>query len=94
MNTKTYKVGDQTKIFLKGESPWGTVVETDDLNPNEKVKVRIDNKLFPEYSEHEKAQFTKGQFGTVEPLKDHHGKKKGDEVWCKRGEYGEWIPDI
>lgn len=22
-----YNVGDQTKIFLKGESPWGTVVE-------------------------------------------------------------------
>jgi len=81
------EVGEVVKIFLKGERPWGTIVEVG----GDKIKVRIDNKLFPEYSEHEQAQFLNREFGTVEPLTDKHGKKKGDEVWCERGVFNDWV---
>lgn len=35
------KVGDIVKIFLKGESPWGIITDTD----GDRIKVEIDNSL-------------------------------------------------
>jgi len=81
------KIGDETKIFLKGESPWGTILEI----AGDKIKVRIDSKLFFDMSEHEQAQFLNKEFDEVGKLENPHGKTQGDEVWCERGEYGEWV---
>lgn len=83
------KLGDVVKIFLGGENPWCTVVETDE----DKIKVCIDSKLYNEFSEHEKAQFLNKELGTVKPMETSHGRVKGDEVWCKKDEeFDIWVP--
>jgi len=83
-------IGDDVKVYLKGESPWGEVLEID----GDRVKVRIGNKLFHELSEHEQAQFLKRELGTVEPIPNLHGQKQGDEIWCEwDGKHAIFIPD-
>lgn len=80
------EVGMEVKIHLKGESPWGKVLET----KNDEIKVRIINKLYHELSEHERSRFMKQEIGVLGELENLHGKKQGDQLWCHRGENGEW----
>ncbi len=83
-----YSVGDTTKVFLRGESPWAKVTEVH----GEMVKVRIINKLFFEYSPEVQAEWTLDEFDKAAPLPRLHNYKKGDELWCEKGEFGEWVP--
>ena len=80
-------IGDEVKIFLKGESPWGNIVEIE----GEKIKVKITSKLIFEFSEHERAQIVNSTFGSGKALPRLHNRKKGDEVWCSRGKFNEWV---
>ncbi len=79
---------DYEKVHLPGENPYVEVLERTDTM----IKGRIANKLFPEYSGDEQAEFTGQHFGTAEPLPALHSFKRGDEVWFERGEFGEWEP--
>ena len=83
------QIGDDVKVFLKGESPWGTVVEIE----KDRIKVRIESKLFGEFSEHEQARFLKQNFDDVKPMKTLHGRVQGDEIWCVKGEFDEWVDE-
>lgn len=74
------KIGNDVKIFLDGESPWGVITDID----IHKIKVKITSKLFHELSEIEQAQFMKREWSTVEKIPCLHGKKQGDEFWCKK----------
>jgi len=81
-------IGDTIKVLLPGERPWAKIIgETDEM-----VQARIINKLFREFSEHEQAQFTKREFGEIEPLPELHSFKQGDEIWFELGEHGDWVP--
>lgn len=82
-------IGQEVKIFLKGESPWGTIIEISE----EKIKVRIDSKLFFDMSEHEQAQFLNREFSDIKPIQNPHGKTQGDEIWCQKGEFNEWVAE-
>lgn len=57
-------VGEEVKVFLKGESPWAVVTHSSD----EIIKVMFHMKVYG-------------------PL---HGHKKGDEIWCRRRDFGAW----
>ena len=80
-------VGDTMKVFLPGESPWAEILEVNCGNKL-RIKARIVNKLFHEYSEHEQARMMKRDWGTVEHLPKVHDYKQGDEVWFTFGKYG------
>ena len=70
------QVGDTVKVKLPGESPWAECIEV-----FEHAWVgRITNKLFKQYSEFERAKFTKDYFGTVIPPEPAHNLKQGDVV--------------
>lgn len=88
--TKLLEVGEVVKIILKGERPWGTIIEIKEPD----IKVRIDSKLLFDYSEFEQASFTNSNFGTVKPLENLHGHTQGDEVWCVKNQYDEWVEKI
>jgi hypothetical protein len=76
------------KMSLRGESPWGAVVERYD---DGSVKLRIVNKLFNEYTSQQKREILDG-FGSGEILPELHQYKQGDEVLCRENEYGLWEP--
>ena len=82
-------IGDVVKVHLPGESPWAEVLE----EKNDRIRGRINNKLFHDYSEHEQARWLKGEFDTVETLPKLHKFSQGDELWFRRGDYNEWVPD-
>ena len=83
-----YSVGDTTKVFLPGESPWAEVVEV----AEGLVKVLILNDLVFDMPREDQAAFTGEAFGTAEPLKRSNDYHKGDELWCEKGQFGEWMP--
>lgn len=77
------QVGQRVKVSLPGESPWAEVVEITDRG----FKGRVDNKLLREYSEIEKAAFSKKFFGTVQKLPELHDYKYNDILefaWCDK----------
>ena len=88
-------VGDTVKVVLPGESPWAEILEVD-LGDKLRIKARIVNKLFHEYSEHEQARAMKRDWDSVEPLPwdsveplpKLHDYKQGDEVWFRFGKHG------
>lgn len=89
--TRNMKVGDFAKVNLNGECPWAEVLE---MTP-EGFRGRINNKLLPEYSEFEQAQWTKEVFGSVEPLEHLHSYKQDDELLFIEGAghwEGQWVP--
>ena len=86
-------IGENIKVLLPGERPWVEVIE----ESNGRIKGRILNKLYAEYSEHEQAQFMKREWGSVEPLPKLHDFKKNDEVWFEAGagnEKGWLVPAV
>ena len=84
-------IGESVKVLLPGELPWVKVIKEFDG----RIKGRILNKLYSEYSEHEHAQFMKRECGGVEELPKLHDFKKGDELWFEKGtgnREGHWVP--
>lgn len=71
------EIGSLIKVGLPGETPWAEVVSIVDAKS---FIGRIDNKLFREYSEIEKARFLSDNFGTVKSLPELHKYKKDDLV--------------
>ncbi len=79
------------KVLLPGERPWIEFLD----RSQDRIKGRITNKLWPEFSEHEQAQVMNRDFGTVEKLPVLHNYKKGDELWFEQGtgnREGWWVP--
>lgn len=83
-------IGETIKVYLPGESPWAEITAEEDG----RVKARILNKLFHEFSEHEQARWLGDHFGTVKPLERLHSYKQGDELWFTKDEHNNWIPDV
>jgi hypothetical protein len=85
-------VGEHIKVLLPGETPWAECVA---VYPDGTWDGRIDNRLFYEMSEHERAQFMKREFGSVSPVPRLHQYKLDDVIRFKR-EQTEccecWIP--
>lgn len=79
------KIGDSVKVHLGGESPWATVI---DLSPN-RFKGKIDNVLFNDYDDQDKADFA-NQHGFVPEI--NHDLHYEDEVWFYT-ENGMWLVD-
>lgn len=87
------KIGDDVKVLLPGESPW-VVVEA--IIPDGFVG-RINNKLFREYSEFEKAQWINNTWDTAIKLPELHPYSRGDLVCFTKfvgPEYEAWAPAI
>lgn len=76
-----HKHANYVKVLLPGERPWVEVLDERDG----KIRGKITNKLYAEYSEHEQAQFMKREWGSIEPLPKLHDFKKGDELWFEQG---------
>ena len=82
------KVGDDVKLYLPGESPWGIVIAVLDET---RIQARINNKLFREYSADEQMEWIGEQFGTGYYLEELHGYKYGDvATFIKHPEFGSW----
>lgn len=73
------------KMRLPGETPWGEIVE---MHDDGSATLRIDNKLFHEYSSDEKREF----LGVWDDLPKLHDFKQNDRVLCRKDEYGFWVP--
>ena len=85
-------IGETVKVLLPGERLWVEVIGASDG----KIRGRIINTPFHEFSEHEQAQFMKREFGDVEPLPKLHSFKKDDEVWFEMGTGNErgWLVPV
>ncbi len=85
------KVGEVVKVHLPGESPWAECVAVHDNY----WAGRIDNKLFAEYSEIERAAFLKGSWKNVKPLPELHNHKQHDLInFAWSSEYSIWEPVV
>lgn len=86
------KEPDFVKVLLPGERPWVAILE----ETTDRMKGRISNTLYHEFSEHEQAQFMHREFGSVEKLPILHSYKRGDELWFTKGtgnQEGWWVPE-
>ena len=81
--------GDCVKVRLPGETPW---VEITEVAPD-RMKGRITNKLYRQFSEHEKAQFLAREGFSPSPLPELHEYSQNDELWFVKDEHGEWVPE-
>jgi hypothetical protein len=85
-------IGESIKVKLPGETPW---VECVAVYPDGTWDGRIDNRLFGEMSDHERAQIMKREFGEVFTVPRLHQYKLNDVVRFAREqqEYCEcWVP--
>lgn len=84
-------IGDTIKVHLPGESPWAECLAVHD---DGSWDGKIINKLIHEYSEHERAQFTKRWFGTAQPLPKAHDFKQGQIIrFCPDEDMPHvWVP--
>lgn len=74
------------KIILRGESPWGEIVER---HPDGSASIRIDNKLVNEYPEEERQKLWPGRPAITAP----HSYRQNDVVLCRLDpEYDRWFP--
>lgn len=74
------------KMILRGESPWGEIVEHFD---DGSARIRIDNKLLNELPEIERKKLWPGMPAITAP----HSYKQNDIVLCRlHPEYGKWMP--
>lgn len=75
------------KMYLRGESPWGEIVEH--LSDGS-AKIRIDNVLLNEWSESERRKLWQGK----PEIKTRHGYKENDIVLCRQHpDYNHlWLP--
>jgi len=80
---------EHVKIRLPGESAWAEVLER---VGDGRVIGRIDNKLFHEYSETERARWLKDNFGTVESIPKLHDYRFNDIVVFEKDGDGCWVP--
>lgn len=69
-------IGELIKVSLPGEAPWVEVIS----HTEEGFMGRIENKLFNELSEFEKAHFLKNEWGTVKALPKLHDYKREDII--------------
>ena len=84
------KVNDLIEVWLPVVWPWVKVIEITDNG----FKGRIDNKLYQEHSEHEKAQFMKKNFGSVAPVPKLHDYKYNDIIpFVVSPMDGRWMPE-
>lgn len=81
--------GDYVKVLLPGELPWVEVLE----QKGRTFLGRIDNKLFAEYSDEERAAVFGYGAEDMEPLPRLHNYKQNDELWFVRNsDNTSWIP--
>ena len=73
---KDIRVGEYKKVSLPGETPWVEVLSISDSS----FIGRIDNTLYRQLSEIEKARFLKDNFNTVEPIPELHSYKRDDVI--------------
>jgi hypothetical protein len=79
-------MSDMVKMILRGESPWGEIVE---LFPDGSAKIRIDNRLLNEWPEEDRQKLWPGN----PAITTSHGYKENDIVLCQlHPEYGKWVP--
>ncbi len=91
-NLMPVTVGKTAKVHLPGESPWAECVA---VHEDGTWDGRIVNRLFGEMSEHERARFTKREFGSAAPLPRLHDYRQGQLVRFKRERtdvYEIWVP--
>lgn len=68
------KSGEHVKVSLPGETPWARCIDVFETT----WTGEIENKLYREYSEFERAKINKRDWHTVEPLPELHKYKQGD----------------
>jgi hypothetical protein len=86
-------IGQSIKVHLRGESPWAKCAF---IYPDGSWDGVIENKLFHEYSEAERAGWVGSNFeGVTKPLPKLHDYKQGQVVRFekqKTDEWGIWVP--
>ena len=89
---KEPNIGEHIKVLLPGETPWAECVA---VYPDGTWDGRIDNRLFGEMSDRERAQFMRSEFGHVSPVPRLHQYKLDDVIRFKRDQTEcceAWIP--